>query len=197
MEAHQAPPSLGFSRQELEWVAISFSNAWKWKVKVKSLSHVRLLVTPWTAAHQAPPSMGFSRQEFWSGVPLPSPNHYSTAMKTWWYFIWLGWEFCSFTTELSLVTWIHKGLEEVIDGKTISTVPQTKPPMLAALWTGNPRGRESRILFLTKHRHQPPMETDQDLTKIVHDLKPDFKANEFQKGSWGQKASLGVLCISR
>ena len=58
----------------LEWVAISFSNAWKWKVKVKSLSHVRLLVTPWTAAHQAPPSMGFSRQEYWSGVPLPSPT---------------------------------------------------------------------------------------------------------------------------
>ena len=56
----------------LEWVAISFSNAWKWKVKVKSLSRVRLLVTPWTAAHQAPPSMGFSRQEYWSGVPLPS-----------------------------------------------------------------------------------------------------------------------------
>ena len=56
----------------LEWVAISFSNAWKWKVKVKSLSCVRLLVTPWTAAHQAPPSMGFSRQEYWSGVPLPS-----------------------------------------------------------------------------------------------------------------------------
>ena len=58
----------------LEWVAISFSNAWKWKVKVKSLSRVRLLVTPWTAAHQAPPSMGFSRQEYWSGVPLPSPE---------------------------------------------------------------------------------------------------------------------------
>ena len=57
----------------LEWVAISFSNAWKWKVKVKSLSHVRLLATPWTAAHQAPPSMGFSRQEYWSGVPSPSP----------------------------------------------------------------------------------------------------------------------------
>ena len=55
----------------LEWVAISFSNAWKWKVKVNSLSHVRLLVTPWTAAHQALPSMGFSRQECWSGVPLP------------------------------------------------------------------------------------------------------------------------------
>ena len=55
----------------LEWVPISF-NAWKWKVKVKLLSHVRLLATPWTEAHQAPPSMGFSRQEYWSGVPLPS-----------------------------------------------------------------------------------------------------------------------------
>ena len=59
----------------LEWVAISFSNAWKWKVKVKSFSHARLLATPWTAAHQAPPSMGFSRQEYWSGVPLPSPSY--------------------------------------------------------------------------------------------------------------------------
>ena len=57
----------------LGWVAISFSNAWRWKVKVKSLSRVRLLATPWTAAYQAPPSMGFSRQEYWSGVPLPSP----------------------------------------------------------------------------------------------------------------------------
>ena len=62
----------------LEWVAISLSNAWKWKVKVKSLSHVWLLATPWTAAHQAPPSMGFSRQEYWSGVPLPSPQPIST-----------------------------------------------------------------------------------------------------------------------
>ena len=58
----------------LEWVAISFSNAWKWKVKVKSLSCVQLLATQWTAAHQAPPSMGFSRQEYWSGLPLPSPR---------------------------------------------------------------------------------------------------------------------------
>ena len=57
----------------LEWVAISFSNAWKWKVKVKSFSHVRLLATPWTAAYQAPPSTGFSRQEYWSGMPLLSP----------------------------------------------------------------------------------------------------------------------------
>ena len=56
-----------------EWVAISFSNAWKWKVKVKSLSHVQLFATPWTTAYQAPPSMGFSRQEYWGGVPSPSP----------------------------------------------------------------------------------------------------------------------------
>ena len=61
----------------LEWVAISFSNAWKWKVKLKSLSRVQLFATPWTAAYQAPPSMGFSRQEYWSGVLLPSPlKHY-------------------------------------------------------------------------------------------------------------------------
>ena len=121
--AYQAPPTMGFSRQEywswgaiafsnmtyaaaaaakllqscptlwdpidgsppgspvpgilqartLEWVAISFSSAWKWKVKVKSLGHVWLLETPWTAAYQASPTMGFSRQEYWSGVPLPSP----------------------------------------------------------------------------------------------------------------------------
>ena len=57
----------------LEWVAISFSKAWKWKVKVKLLSRVRLLATTWTAAYQAPPSTGFSGQEYWSGVLLPSP----------------------------------------------------------------------------------------------------------------------------
>ena len=58
----------------LEWVAIFFSNAWKWKVKVKSLSRVWLLATPWTVAYKAPPFMGFPRQEYWSGVPLPSPR---------------------------------------------------------------------------------------------------------------------------
>ena len=127
--AYQAPPSLGFSRQEywsevplpsllivaaakslqscltlcdpidgsppgfpvpgilqartVEWVAISFSNAWRWKVKVKSLSHVRLFETLWTAAYQAPPYMGFSRQEYWSGVLLPSlPNfNFKTCYK--------------------------------------------------------------------------------------------------------------------
>ena len=62
-----------FQERTLEWVAISFSSAWKWNVKVKSLSRVQLFATPWTAAHQAPPSMGFARQEYWSRVPLPSP----------------------------------------------------------------------------------------------------------------------------
>ena len=56
----------------LEWVAICFSNAWKWKVKVKSLSRARPLTTPWTAAYEASPSMGISRQEYWSGVPSPT-----------------------------------------------------------------------------------------------------------------------------
>ena len=79
----------------LEWVAISFSNAWKWEAKVKSLSRVQLLATPWTAAHQAPPSMGFSRQEYWSGVPLPSLNPvYETAKETQMYrtVFWTLWE---------------------------------------------------------------------------------------------------------
>jgi len=74
--AHQAPLSLGFSRQE-HWSGLPFpspmheSEKWKW-----TLSHVRPSATPWTAAFQAPPSMGFSRQEYWSGVPLPSPKQW-------------------------------------------------------------------------------------------------------------------------
>ena len=86
----------------LEWVAISFSNAWKWKVKGKLLSRVQPSATPWTAAFQAPPSMGFSRQEYWSGVPLPSPMTHKSRpnwsknlgslknVKTW---ICPGWSF--------------------------------------------------------------------------------------------------------
>ena len=72
----------------LEWVAISFSNAWKRKVKVKLLSRVRLFATPWSEAYQAPPSMGFSRQEYWSGVPLSSPMDTLKTIKSytlnWW-----------------------------------------------------------------------------------------------------------------
>ena len=70
----------GILQATLEWVAISFSSAWKWKVKVKLLSRVLLSATPWTSAYQAPPSMGFSRQEYWSGVLLPSP---SSAITSW------------------------------------------------------------------------------------------------------------------
>ena len=67
-------PVLGILQaRTMEWVAISFSNAGKGKVKVKSLSRAQPSATPWIAAFQAPPSMGFSRQEYWSGVPLPSP----------------------------------------------------------------------------------------------------------------------------
>ena len=74
----------------LEWITISFSSAWKWKVKVKSLSCVWLPETPWTAAHQAPLSVGFSRQEDWTGVPLPSP--YDVLMyyyRKYWCFVHL------------------------------------------------------------------------------------------------------------
>ena len=78
-------PVLGILQaRTLEWVAISFSNAWKWKVKVKLFSRVWLFSTRWTAAHQAPPSMGFSRQEYWSGVPLPSPETTESHNLIWW-----------------------------------------------------------------------------------------------------------------
>ena len=70
------PVPMILQARTLEWVTISFSSAWKWKVKVKSLSHVQLLATPWTAAYQAPLPTGFSRQEYWSGVPLPSPKEF-------------------------------------------------------------------------------------------------------------------------
>ena len=73
MAAHQAPLSLGFSRQEY-WSGLPFLSTMheseKW---VKSLSHVWLFATPWTAAYHAPLSMGFSRQEYWSRLPLTSP----------------------------------------------------------------------------------------------------------------------------
>ena len=80
-----ASPPLGFSRQE-HWSGLPFLSPMreseKWKVKVKSLSLVWLLATPWTSeACQAPPSMGFSRQEYWSGVPLPSLKKWAEEMN--------------------------------------------------------------------------------------------------------------------
>ena len=83
MEAHQAPPSLGFSRHE-HWSGCHFLlQCMKVKVKGKSLSCVRFLATPWTAAYQAPPSMGFSSQEYWSGVPLPFMAQILLIYKLW------------------------------------------------------------------------------------------------------------------
>ena len=76
MAAHQAPPSLGFSRQE-HWSGLPFYSPMR-ESEVKSLSRVRLLATPWTATHQAPPPRGFSRQEYWSRVPLPFPEEISS-----------------------------------------------------------------------------------------------------------------------
>ena len=87
----------------LEWVAIPFSIARKWKMKVKSLSHVGLFATPWTAAYQAPLSMGFSRQEYWSGVPLPSPTMVSYKLSMWYYWMWNWKDTC--TLALTSVCW--------------------------------------------------------------------------------------------
>ena len=92
----------------LEWVAISFSNAWKWKVKVKTFSRVRFSETPWTAAYQVPPSMGFSRREYWSGLPLPSPGDLPNpgiepTSPTWQGILyhWVTWEAHIFTVIFS------------------------------------------------------------------------------------------------
>ena len=82
----------------LEWVAISFSNAWKRKVKRKSLSPVQLSATPWTAAYQAPPPMGLSRQEYWSGLPLPSPSEELRVLNRQSSIWWCSWGF---------LDWIH------------------------------------------------------------------------------------------
>ena len=93
-----------FQARTLEWVAISFSNAWKWKMKVKPLSHVWLFTTPWTVAYQAPPSTGFSRQEYWSRLPLPSPQTWIfdgcsgylwSYVTSWGHNSWLGRLKCS------------------------------------------------------------------------------------------------------
>ena len=86
----------------LEWVTISFSNAWKWKVKVKLLSHVRLFETPWTAAYQAPPSLGFSRQEYWSGVPLPSPSEWLVHSNGVGFWIAVREGLCEFILEIAI-----------------------------------------------------------------------------------------------
>ena len=104
----------------LEWVAISFSNAWKWKVKVKSLNHVRLFATPWTEAYQAPLPMGFSRQQCWSGVPLPSPR------KT-------AWGFLKLKTELPYNPAIPIGVYICKKSNTVICKHPRTPKFTAAL----------------------------------------------------------------
>ena len=96
----------------LKWVAISFSSVWKWKVKVKSLSCVRLFAIPWTAAYQAPSSMGFSRQEYWSGVPLPSLPFLKPAWTSGrsrftycWSLAWRILSIISLACEMSAIVW--------------------------------------------------------------------------------------------
>ena len=79
--SYQAPPSLGFSRQE-HWSGLPFPSPMHESESESEVTQsCRLFTTPWTAAHQAPPSMGFSRQEYWSGVPLPSPKSIATLAQ--------------------------------------------------------------------------------------------------------------------
>ena len=73
--AHQAPPSLGFSRQE-HWSGLPFPSPMHEREVTQSCL---TLATPWTAAHQAPPFLEFSKQEYWSGVLLPSPLNLKTV----------------------------------------------------------------------------------------------------------------------
>ena len=100
----------------LEWVAVPFSNAWKWEVKVKSLSRVRLFETPWTAAYQAPRSMGFSRKEYQSGLPLPSPG------------ILLGLNRLCFTTFFRCQSPVHVSRSVVSDSLGPHESQHARPP---------------------------------------------------------------------
>ena len=107
----------------LEWVAISFSNAWKWKVKRKSLTRVRLLATPWTAAHQAPPSMGFSRREHWSGVPLPSATAPVILIRSFLFLHMFG--FWCFLHQVPCFVFIHAFWVCVIPIPTFTKLPES------------------------------------------------------------------------
>ena len=118
----------------LEWVAISFSIAWKWKVKVKSLSRVWLLGTSWTAAYQAPPSMGFSRQECWSRVPLPSPKRMLGGRYSMWYYM-------DKKKEVLVVLECPSSVLQILTGKS------------SHIWTPDPHSLldTSLVIFLGHH----------------------------------------------
>ena len=141
----------------MEWVAISFSNAWKWKVKGKLLSRVRPSATPWTAAFQAPSSMGFSRQEYWSGVPLPSPmTNLDSLLKS---------------KDITLLTKVR--IVKAIDypvamyrwkSWTVTTISEAHVPKVCALQQGKSLQWEActlqqRVALLTTTGESPHIET--------------------------------------
>ena len=139
----------------LEWGVISFSNAWKWNVKVKSLSCAWLFATPWTAAYQAPPSMGFSWQEYWSGVPLPSLDE-------------------SLLSLISKTNWFTCGLYWRLQTTSQAFLPQlpgfsllTLLPMLFKY-----------VLLLAHHRHSnpPPKKKNTHTRRGIKQIWPDFAA---------------------
>ena len=103
----------------LEWVAISFSNACKRKVKVKLLSRVRLLATPWTAAHQAPPSMGFYRQEYWSGGAIAFSLLWPKIQKSWFLILSLTIPITNDTYNIARLTPLHTDHLDYIRPSTI------------------------------------------------------------------------------
>jgi len=114
----------------LEWVAISFSNAGKWKVKAKSLSQVRLSATPWTAAYQAPSSMGFSRQEYWSGVPLPSNLYFK--WRSWLQYTFFFFTYSPFPFSKLLLAWDVRSWDFFVEGdektwNNICNMPRKMP----------------------------------------------------------------------
>ena len=169
----------------LEWVAVSFSNAWKWKVKGKSLSRVWLLSTPWTVAHQAPPSMGFSRREYWSGVPLPSPydqhrqhikehryhfvdkgpysqSYVSSSSHVWMWELdhiegWVLKNWCFWTAVL------EKTLESPLDSKEIKPI--------------NPKGDQPFRIFIWRNDAEAPILWPPD-AKSYSDAGRDWRQEE-------------------
>ena len=124
MAAHEAPPSLGFSRQE-HWSGLPFpSPMHESEKKVKSLSRVRLLVTPWTATYQAPPSTASSRQEYWSGVPLPSPKDFTRCL---YFVIWVITAIVKILRLKEIIPASQKGGEGYFLSKNLSASEQAVP----------------------------------------------------------------------
>ena len=163
----------------LEWVAISFSNAWKWKVKVKLLSRVWLFATPWTAAYQAPPSMGFSRQQYWSGVPLPSPMPFSGVWEIPWHILLCSVVIKTRVSQVVLVVKIHLpkqetremwvwslGWEGPLEKGTAThssilawRIPGTEEPGVTTSWTWlkrlNTWSKQSKVKFILIQKIAP------------------------------------------